>query len=1358
MQGNADAAEPASGPHPGDQLRTPRRVERQDDSCAPAPNEGQSGGAAAHPFSDTAPLLPPTERADGPPSTEANGQDDDRTMACPPGFDVIKAARRSGVDHVLGTFGEYELLEKIAQGGMGIIFKARQQKPHRIVALKMIRAECMGSNEDLERFQLEAEAVAKLDHPGIVPIFDLGEVNGQHYFSMAFVDGGSLSERLKQGPLRPRLAASFMTDVADALEYAHQQGIIHRDLKPSNILLDSAGKPRVTDFGLAKNFKGDSQLTKDTQVLGTPSFMPPEQAGGGGKAIGPAADVYALGATLYCLLTGRPPFQAATPVETLKQVLEREPVSLRQLNPAVDRDLETICLKCLQKDPARRYASAAGFAADLRRFLAGAPIEARPLGIAERAWRWCRRKPLVASLTAGIACSLLAGAITATVLWVRAAREAAAARAAQRQSDLRWYVAEMNLALQDWKEGYVASAQARLARQVPSASVQPDPRGFDWYYLQRLFNPELATLSGHSSPVRCVSFSPDGTNFASASGPFGYPAEIRIWKTADHTALVSVHPPWVEVFGLAYGPKGDVLAAVGRVESGAGEVHLGEVRLWDAQSGRELKTISSQSQRGARCVAFHPREKLLAVGESAGLIEVTGFDGKSVKILRASEAAVLSIAFSPDGRFLASADNDGTVLIWEWTVGRIVHRLEGAAGSVYCVAFSHDGTLLAASGADNVIHFWNASSGQLVNSLHGHTDAIRNINFGADGTLLASASDDRTIRIWELSERGVARTLRGHSEPVFGVAFAPDGWRLASAGGDGTVKLWDARQPHEYRLLYGHRGPVDTVAFSPDRTRIASAGVDDAVRVFDAGALREIATLRGHAGSISSLAYSADGSWLASSGEDGTVRIWDAVTGAQRRVLSGHTTPIYCIALARDRPLLVSAGAARERYPSFEPYRGELVIWNAATGTKIKELVPSALEGDPRGYLSVVVTPDARTVVASCGDGTIRIWDVESGKTRQVPGEGEGRSWRLALSPDAARFAAACEDKNIRIRELATGRLLATLRGHTAPPRGVTFAPDGRRLASVIAGHGTNTLLLRGELKLWDLTTAQEILTLRDRPVCAFDIAFSPDGRRLVTAHSDAILTLWDGAEPTSGMALDRAARSLVGQLFDQPRRPGLAEVERTLTADKTIDDSLRSAAVECAQVIESDHLRQEAERLVDNLKAKAMFRDEMVSFLRADPKLSEDLRREAIHLAEHSVEAPRALNNHAREVVRRPDASREAVGLALRRAEAACRLVPFEGRYQATLGMAQYRMGLHQEAASSLARADSLDTEPIRGGVPADLAFLAMALHRLGKEDPARAAFSRLETAMKRPEWSGDAESQDFLREARATFAEHPK
>jgi WD40 repeat protein/tRNA A-37 threonylcarbamoyl transferase component Bud32 len=317
-------------------------------------------------------------------------------------------------------FGEYELLEVIARGGMGIVFKARHKKLERVVALKMILAGQLASEHDIQRFRLEAQAAGRLDHPGIVPIYEVGEEQGLHYFTMALVEGSSLAERLSDGPLPPRTAARLARDLAGAIQFAHQNGIIHRDLKPANILLDRQDQPKLTDFGLAKRVDDANNMTGTGQILGTPTCMSPEQAAGDSRNIGPASDVYGLGALLFAMLTGRPPFQAATPLETLVHVISVEPTRPRALNPSVPRDLETICLKCLEKSPGKRYATAAALAEDLDRFLNDHPIQARPAGKIEKAYRWYRRRPVIGTMAAALALLLIAVPLLLAGLWQEA--------------------------------------------------------------------------------------------------------------------------------------------------------------------------------------------------------------------------------------------------------------------------------------------------------------------------------------------------------------------------------------------------------------------------------------------------------------------------------------------------------------------------------------------------------------------------------------------------------------------------------------------------------------------------------------------------------------------------------------------------------------------------------------------------------------------------------------------------------------------------------------------------------------------------------------------------------------------------
>jgi hypothetical protein len=438
----------------------------------------------------------------------------------------------------------YEILGILGRGGMGVVYQAWQIQLNRIVALKMVLAGAQAGLEEVARFRIEAEAVARLQHPHIVAIHEVGEHAGRPYFAMEYVDGEALARQLNGTPLPFRRAAQLTETLARAMYYAHTRGVIHRDLTPANVLVMADGTPKITDFGLAKLVVGGGPtLTQSGAILGTPSYMAPEQATGKSKAIGAACDVYALGAILYELLTGRPPFKAETPLETLQQVQSQEPVSPSRLQPKTPRDLETITLKCLAKEPARRYSTAGALADDLECWLEGRPIQGRRVGVVERGWRWCRRNPKLAGALGAATLFLVSGTLVSSLLAVhahgeagRADREAAGARAAKRLSDQRHYASEMKLASLDWEAGRTSLVQQRLQRQGPQAADAPDLRGFEWHYLQRLGQLELRTLQGHTESVWAVAFSKDGSRLASAGKdgtltrlrfPWASPARLR---------------------------------------------------------------------------------------------------------------------------------------------------------------------------------------------------------------------------------------------------------------------------------------------------------------------------------------------------------------------------------------------------------------------------------------------------------------------------------------------------------------------------------------------------------------------------------------------------------------------------------------------------------------------------------------------------------------------------------------------------------------------------------------------------------------------------------------------------------------
>jgi serine/threonine protein kinase/tetratricopeptide (TPR) repeat protein len=375
------------------------------------------------------------------------------------------------------TFGQYELLEPIAKGGMGIVYKARQKTLNRIVAIKMILAGQFADQSDIDRFYAEAEAAAALSHPNIVAIHEIGEINGQHFFSMEFIEGKSLSGLIQENPVPPRRAAELTKIITETMEFAHEKGVVHRDLKPANVLLDKRQRPLITDFGLAKQVSNTSQLTMAGSIVGTPSYMPPEQAAGKIEEVGSWSDLYSIGAILYELLTGRPPFRAATPFETIRQVLETEPPSPRLLNPNVPKDLETICLKCLQKERSRRYASCQELSDELGRYLRGLPIHARPIGQLARFWRLCKRHPIAASSIVLTVIALVAATAVSTGFSIQATRALAKAEDSLRKETAAKALAEERKAQADENFRDAMTAVNDLLTQVSENKLKNLPGG-----------------------------------------------------------------------------------------------------------------------------------------------------------------------------------------------------------------------------------------------------------------------------------------------------------------------------------------------------------------------------------------------------------------------------------------------------------------------------------------------------------------------------------------------------------------------------------------------------------------------------------------------------------------------------------------------------------------------------------------------------------------------------------------------------------------------------------------------------------------------------------------------------------------
>jgi WD40 repeat protein/tRNA A-37 threonylcarbamoyl transferase component Bud32 len=1037
--------------------------------------------------------------------------------------DATRPIAESSVPTRVRYIGDYELLQEIGRGGMGVIYKSRQVSLNRIVAVKMILSAQLASEHDIRRFRKEAEAAASLDHPSIVPVFEVGEHEGQHYFSMGFVEGTSLAAKLKDGPLPPRHAAELLALVADAVHYAHERGVIHRDLKPGNILLDKDGKPKVSDFGLAKRVTPSRaetissgaasatsgralELTATGQIMGTASYMPPEQASGKAKELDrPSVDVYSLGAVLYCLLTGRPPFQAASLMETLVQVVEQEPVPPRRLNSTIPKDLETICLKCLTKNPRRRYQTARELADDLRRWLSHEPIVARPVGRLQRTLLWCQRHPARAALSAagillvGSAFALLG---VATQLSETRLQRSLAESAATREAEAR------RLAEQNAEHAAAAAKQEAEARRVAEGAVERETearRIAEKAMMSERVERENAVTArrlvesiAYLGNMTLVDREWLGNNIAWANQLLDQcPEAMRDWEW--YVAKQLCNPPAERVFRADGRAVTNVVASPDGTTIAAGSDD-GAIRLWDVHSGRLLRSISGHS-KAVSGLAFLPSGKgLLSVAKDVKL-RLWAVDGQDDAIqTSALPYAATDVAVVPQGNLAAvtcADERTGDGALCLFTVGdeKLAPIFNWLTNEPYtAVGFYADGKRVFCGSGRGAIHIRNVSDRELVVSYRA-PGYVSDIEFDP-------ASSSPAICIFPSGP---------NSDSLYQQQAKP-GIDFTIYDGAGREALQRSLDLEVFMKLveYAKRIKPDSAI----RTNMTVAATDMAIsrdgttRVFGQanGQLRFVdrdgnqSVIRGaHSRAVTSVCFLPNEERFVTAGADGSIRLWRTDNLWVWRELRGPKRPLPIPS--------VPSGVARAQQP--------------VPDTRILLHVrPPVLVRPP--LVSIAVAPDGSHVAATAWNGTTLtfetiLWSLDRPQSPRflamIPSSQRGprfaesaigfKPLRDEQQSAPVAFASAQAEFSARVGRTLFGPIDFTLSDAIpVSPMSVAFSEDGQRVCGVLD--------TKGQVGIWRVRdgSRMKVLTAHTKP--ARCVAFSGDGLRLATGGDDRVFCVWN--------------------------------------------------------------------------------------------------------------------------------------------------------------------------------------------------------------------------------------------------------